>query len=803
MEPTAYPEQIGEFRILGLLGEGAMGRVYHAEQATPRREVALKVLKSLELRAEFQQRFRREIELLGALDHPGIAKIYAAGQAELGGAVVPYLAMEWVRGEDLIHHAEHRQLGMRERLALLAQIARAIHHAHSRGVIHHDLKPANILVDGEGQPKILDFGIAHVVDQDATQVTATGEVLGTLPYLSWDQLTGASQRFDPRCDVYALGVIAYELLSGRLPYPEMRGGTLVSAIRRMDRGQPEPLSRHLPQARGDVETLVMKAMAREASQRYASAAEVAEDIERYLRRQPIAARPPTTMYLASLFVRRHRALSVATAVTFTVLVAATAISLRLAAAEAQARGDAERRLAEREAVNALMVEMFRAADPGQSRGEDLRVSEVLAVAGQQLDQREDLPPNVVARLAQTLGELHLNLGDAANALARFDAGLAQPGVDPEAQRALQTGRLRTQALAGRSEAVLAELEALLPLAEREAWPAALQVSLMGSRGKALTDLGQHEAAKEILGRAWTLAERRLPAGHAERLHTSQLLMNARLISGDVAGAVAQLEATADEAGRHLGEDHPTTLMLRNELGLAYYHTGRAGDAEAIWAVVEPGHDRVLGAAHPSTIAVRSNRVMAGLERAGEGDIDPAALQALAQSVHEQAERVFGPAHPTTLKTLNHRAYAEELAGDLATAERLSRVLIERSVAQFGADHPDTLNYRNNLAVHYMGQHRYADACAELAPSHATAAAHLGEAHSLTANMASNYGRCLLELGDVDRAVSLMESAQPVIEAQLGPEHWRAKALRERLARGYRLLGRPEGSERSASARPPA
>lgn len=801
-EPPAHPAWIGEFRILGVLGEGAMGRVYHAEQAAPRREVALKVLKSLQVHPDFQQRFRREIELLGALDHPGIAKVHAAGRAEVGGLSVPYLAMEWVRGDDLLQHAERAQLSLDARLALLAKVARAVHHAHSRGVIHHDLKPANILVDAAGQPKVLDFGIAHVAEPDTTQVTATGQVLGTLPYMSWDQLTGVSRRFDPRCDVYALGVIAYELLSGELPYPEMRNGTLISAIQRLDRGQPEPLSRHRPEARGDIETLVMTAMAREPGQRYASAAALADDIERYLARQPIAARRPTAAYLAGLFVRRHKALTAAAVTTVVVLLSATVVSLRFAAAEAQARADAEMRLAEREAVNSLVVELFRAADPGQARGDDLRVSEVLAVAGAQLDARRDLPAGVAAGLARTLGELYLNLGDADNALTRFEAGLQHAAADPAVLGALQTGRTRTLALAGRSEEALALADRLLADAQNLSLPARLQVGLQGSRGKALTDLGRHDEAITALQQAMALAEQALPPGDLERLTTAQLLMNARLMRGDVAGAVAQLEAAVAEASAHLGEDHPHTLVLRSELGLAYYHTGRPAEADALWIRVDEGNQRVLGTDHPTTIATRSNRVMASLEMVDQGEVDRVALQSLAQAVHAQAERVFGAAHPTTLKTLNHRAYAEEVAGDLATAERLSLQLIERAIERFGERHPDTLNYRNNLAVHYMGRDRHADACAQLAPSHAAAREQLGEAHPLTANFGSNYGRCLLELGDAAAAVRVLEASRPVLEGQFGPTHWRVTSLKQRLARAYRALGRTEEAERLLAA-PPA
>ena len=225
------PEAIGPFRVLRLLGQGGMGRVYLAQQQEPQREVALKVISAAALSAEFQKRFRREIELLAALEHPGIARMYSAGIADSAAGELPYLAMEYVRGSDLLAHAQQQALGLRQRLLLVIAIARAVHYAHTRGVIHRDLKPANILVDEHGQPKILDFGVAHVAGrEDATQMTVAGEILGTVPYMSPEQLGGQTRTVDPTWDVYALGVIAYELLCGELPYPGMNRATVLTAL---------------------------------------------------------------------------------------------------------------------------------------------------------------------------------------------------------------------------------------------------------------------------------------------------------------------------------------------------------------------------------------------------------------------------------------------------------------------------------------------------------------------------------------------------------------------------------------------
>ena len=213
------PDRIGPFEILGILGEGGMGIVYLARQDEPVREVALKVLRSVTLGPSASARFERESETLAGLEHPNIARLYASGSAATTEGEVRWLALERVRGEPLTHHAERRKLGRDERLRLLATLCRAVHFAHSRGIVHRDLKPANILVDEAGVPRILDLGIAHVGGSETDQLTRAGEILGTVPYLSPELLEGGAQRADPRSDVWSLGVVAYQLLSGQLPYP--------------------------------------------------------------------------------------------------------------------------------------------------------------------------------------------------------------------------------------------------------------------------------------------------------------------------------------------------------------------------------------------------------------------------------------------------------------------------------------------------------------------------------------------------------------------------------------------------------
>jgi tetratricopeptide (TPR) repeat protein len=345
-----FPEFIGRYRIIRLLGEGGMGAVYEAEQEEPRRTVALKMIRPGLATAERLRRFRHESEALGRLQHPGIAQIYEASTADAGFGLQPYFAMELIRGLSLDRYAEDHKLTTRQRLALMAGICDAVSHAHQRGLIHRDLKPGNILIDETGQPKILDFGVARVAEAEAqcTLQTEVGQIVGTLAYMSPEQVLGDSNEIDTRSDVYSLGVILYELLSGRPPY-DVSSRQLPEAIRTIRESDPAALSSVNRVYRGDIETIVGKALEKDKSRRYASASAMAADIRSYLNDEPIQARPPSAAYQLAKFARRHRGLVGGVAAVFVVLVAGVAVSATLAvrARRAEQAALADRDLAER------------------------------------------------------------------------------------------------------------------------------------------------------------------------------------------------------------------------------------------------------------------------------------------------------------------------------------------------------------------------------------------------------------------------------------------------------------------------
>lgn len=345
---ATQPRQIGRYTILRKIGEGGMGIVFEAQQENPRRTVALKIIRSGPTSRHLLKRFQHEVDVLGQLQHLGIAQIYEATTAKTDLGMQPFFAMELIKGKPLADYANDQKLNNCQRLELLAKVCEAVHHAHQKGVIHRDLKPANILVTDAGQPKVLDFGVARVTDADVqtfTLQTETGQLLGTLPYMSPEQVSGNPAQVDIRSDVYALGVVLHELLTNQLPI-SVRGKTLPEVARAIREDEPRRLSAINTVFRGDVETIVTKAMEKDKERRYQSASDLAADIRRHLRDEPIEAKRDSATYLLRKNLRRYR-WPLAIAVAFVLVLAGSSVVAWTLYAEAKARrAEAEQRTVE-------------------------------------------------------------------------------------------------------------------------------------------------------------------------------------------------------------------------------------------------------------------------------------------------------------------------------------------------------------------------------------------------------------------------------------------------------------------------
>ena len=449
-----------KYKLLEELGSGGMGVVYKAEQIKPvKRTVALKIIKLGMDTKQVVARFETERQALAVMDHPNIAKVFDGGATETGR---PYFVMEIVRGLPITEYCDKHKLTTRERLELLTHVCQAIQHAHQKGVIHRDLKPSNILVmvqEDKPVPKIIDFGIAKAIEHRLTErtlFTEQGQLIGTPEYMSPEQAEMSGLDVDTRTDIYSLGVMLYELLVGVLPFdPKTLRSASFGEIQRIIREKEPPkastrlstlgdtqtsIAEHRKadpsslrkELKGDLDWITMRAMAKDRTQRYASASELEADIERYLRHEPVVAGPPSTIYRIRKYIKRHKVgVAAAALVILAILIGITGTSIGLfkaVRAEKKAREEAETA----QQVSDFLVELFKVSDPSEARGNTVTAREILDKGADKIDRELKDEPLVRARLMNTMGEVYHSLGLYNDAQALLEKGLAirEQSLDP-------------------------------------------------------------------------------------------------------------------------------------------------------------------------------------------------------------------------------------------------------------------------------------------------------------------------------------------------------------------------------------
>jgi eukaryotic-like serine/threonine-protein kinase len=439
IEPSALPTEamptrettgsmVGSYHLLERIGEGGMGEVWLAEQKEPVcRRVAVKLIKAGMDTREVVSRFESERQALALMDHPGIAKVFDAGSTKQGR---PYFVTEYVNGIPITAYCDKHRLTTRQRLELFVTVCEGVQHAHQKAILHRDLKPSNILVsevDGKPLARIIDFGVAKATSQRLTpdtMFTRVGEIIGTLAYMSPEQADSAGTDVDTRTDVYSLGVVLYELLAGALPleFGKTPPDEFVRKLRDEDAPRPSTKVRtHGEQSgtvaqfrgvdsptlarllRGDLDAIALKALEKDRSRRYASPAELAADVGRFLGHRPVLARPAGPWYLASKYIRRHRVAVGATSIVVALLVAfavTQAVELR--------RVRRERDRADR--ITQFMTDMFKVSDPSEARGNDIRAREILDKASKGIATGLANDPELQAQMMNVMGNVYVSLG---------------------------------------------------------------------------------------------------------------------------------------------------------------------------------------------------------------------------------------------------------------------------------------------------------------------------------------------------------------------------------------------------------
>ncbi len=685
------PERIGDYCVLEVLGAGGMGVVYLAEHPNTRRRVAVKVLHTGLASDEYARRFRLEVELLGRIQDSGIAQIYDAGTTGEGVAAKAYLVMEYVAGRSLTRYAQEEDLSIEARVRLLAQVAQAAHAAHLHGVIHRDLKPANVLVTDAGEVKVIDFGVARTVelDGDDSLRTRTGAVVGTLAYMSPEQVRGDANRIDVRTDVYSLGVMAYELLGRKLPL-DLAGLTLTEAGRRVTQVDPPRLSTLDLRCRGDLEWIVAMALEKEADRRYQSARALVDDLERHLRSEPVVAGPASVAYVLRKIARRHRVAFAGIAATLVAILIGAGVALRyavvnkrLAEQEGNLRTVAEERAEELARRSDELREVVRFQDQmiggfnPRAAGDQLMdlirsdVLEALDHAGLDdatlarevaaldgvlerldgallavsyldasvlqpsrilADERFTDQPVVRAQLLSSIGRVRHNLGiPGGEEQLRVAYALLMESVGPDHDRTLHVGWLlaiQTQDLNEQEELIqnlLEGMETHLELEYLRGTALCLLASIIQRRDGYEAEVKYYEE---------TLASGALddPRFEIDRLTMQKHLGKMYAVFGRFEEAEAMQRETADELLAIVGEEHKLTASALEGLGTTLGAMGRCEEAIPVFERALESARRFWGDSHSSTLLIYSNLASAHMQLGHWEEAVPFLREAVADGV---------------------------------------------------------------------------------------------------------------------------------------------------------------------------
>ncbi len=815
---AAAGQQIGAYRLVRRIGEGGMGEVWEAEQHEPlRRTVALKLLKAGMDTRQILTRFAAERQMLALMQHPNIAQVFDAGATSAGR---PYFVMEHVDGTPITKYCDQHTLGVRERLSLFRLVCEAVQHAHHKGVIHRDLKPSNVLVThhaGKPLPKVIDFGLAKATSRALTDVSLTelGTVLGTPAYASPEQMDVAAADVDTRSDVYSLGALLYELLVGVIPF-EVDGAQpaaiidLRQAIREREPMRPSArVSRlgernvSLAQSRGvepatlrrqlhgELDWIVMKAIEKERERRYASPHELALDIDRHLRNEPLQAGPVSAAYRARKFVRRHRVGTAFAAMLALLVVAFVIVTLVQAQRIAAERDRATAEAAKANSINAFLQKTLGSADPWQT-GKDISIREVLANAATQADTEFKDQPLVAAAVKATIGRTYANLGqlDASEQLIRaaLAARRAQPGpMHSDVATSLSDLALVLQHRSDYAMAAASVHEAL-----------ALRRMLFGERSPEVADSlnqlalilslqGEYHEAERAALQALALREQHFGMRSAEvaevSLTLSIVLTNGK---GDLEGSLQYGQRAFDIYEQRFGDDDPRTAQAANNIGATSWQLQRSEDALAYYRKALSVYERVVGADNPETLLVREN-VANALARLSRFDESIPLLDAVLATRRAEA----GDDAAITVRTMANLAAHEMHAGRLDSAEARFEEVLPRYAKAYGEDHPD---YSATLAnyAQLLRLRARPDRAEELLRQALTIrVAKLGEDHPSLAKTRYELGTVLLERSAYREAEPLLIRAHEVRAKQLGAAHIQTRAVADSLVQLYTAQGRPE------------
>ncbi len=708
---------IGPYRLIRKLGEGGMGQVWLAEQSAPvKRQVALKIIKAGRYDGSALLRFDVERQALAIMDHPAIAKVFDAGSTPHGQ---PYFVMEYVPGFPITDYCDRKRLSVQERLALFIRVCEGVQHAHQKAIMHRDLKPSNILVvevDGRPMPRIIDFGIAKAIsqqDDDETLVTRAGGMVGTPGYMSPEQADPTVLDVDTRTDVYSLGVVLYELLTGELPFDARQWQTkpfhvILRQLHEEDPPSPstrisgDPTSTTAAQhrntdprqleslLRGDLDWIALKALEKDRARRYGTPSELAADINRYLRNEPVVARPASTAYRTTKYIQRHKfGVAAATAMALLLIAFAVMQAIQLR------RITRERDRADR--VTAFMTGMFKVSNPSEARGNDIRAREILDKSAKDIDTGLTNDPELQAQMMNVMGTVYQSLGITSKAepLLRRALEIRQHILGPSNPDTLQSQQDLSAAVAAESHYPEAEklCRETMEARRRVLGPEHHDtVDSMVQLARILGFESRYAEAEKLNRDALEVASRNWPQ---DRLTATAMSLLADTLTHE--GQYPEAEKAAREAlemdRRTLGSDHPSVLRDMFNLGGILTEEQHYADAEQMHKELIESARRVLGPQHPGTLVAIGTLAMILDKEKRFADAEK-----LYRRVFEAQRQTLGPENAGTLLTLGNLGYVLIEEKNYSEAEKVLREALAGLRRVLGPSHDVTAAAANKLAL---------------------------------------------------------------------------------------------------------
>ena len=818
LDDRAHGRRIGPYRVLRELGRGGMGVVYLAERddGQYRRRVAVKVLRSSPDADELHRRFLAERQILASLSHPNIAQLLDGGVSE---GQIPYLVIEYVDGLPITDFCDRRQLSIAKRLRLFQDVCAAVQHAHQNLVLHRDLKPGNVLVTASGQVKLLDFGIAKLLNPSVVgldqPITRTAFRLMTPAYASPEQVRG-----DPlttASDVYALGLLLYELLVGRAAHeiPDEAPGSFYEIVCERDVTRPSErvlrretargrdvdpdrvaaaratsVDRLRRRLRGDLDAIVAMVLRKEPSRRYGSAELLASDVARHLDGQPVLAHRGTSWYRMGKLLRRHRAAAAASAIGALALVAGTSGALWQAGVAARERLRAERALGESREVTTFLLGLFEGSDPAAPAGAATTARELLGRGAARVDELA-AQPAAQARLLAVLSRVHASIGEIDDAqrfgermlaLRIAERGPNDPGIAPALSLLGDVARRRGLF---DSAAILthraADLQARVPGGEIE------RSATLHALAALELERGDLAAAEQWAREAAVTRQRELGQTDALTIESLAQLAFVQRLRGDLTTAERTLRDAIQRRESARVTSSAEALQLAELLSA---DSTRRAEAEALFARVVDG-EHAARRPNPARLAAALDGLARRLEERGAYREAEAALT----EIVALRERMYGPDHTRVSGALAHLGGLQRRNGRLAAAESTYRRMASIDRDRLGEDHPAYAGTLTVLAVVLTERGAFSEADSLLRNALAIRETRLGARHVLVAKTLRRHAQLRVREQRFAAAESMLHRALEIVSAQLAPAAADVREMHQSLGDLYDAWGRTSDAER--------